>query len=142
MTTIVYSNDIIAADSRCTAGGVIMSDNDNKIINARGVTFILSGATSGVQEIIKAYFGEPYDKNLGVGAIIIDKGSVYIASLDDEDDFWKDDITGQQYCMGSGAPFAWTALDLGCDAVMAVKMAMKRDIYSGGKVRTYKVKKA
>ena len=44
--------------------------------------------------------------------------------------------------LGSGAPHALTAMDAGCDAVKAVHFGIKRDPFSGGKVRTLRTNKA
>lgn len=45
------------------------------------------------------------------------------------------------YTDGSGHAFAMGVLDAGGTSVEAVKAACKRDVYSGGRVRSYKVKK-
>lgn len=45
---------------------------------------------------------------------------------------------GLSFAIGSGAKHALTAMDLGLDAKEAVKMAMKRDIYTGGRIRTFR----
>jgi len=105
------------------------------------VIFILTGAISDHEEIIKAYFGEDYRKqNIDAGAIIDDKGKIYDAAICKDDGFWKVEVTGQICARGCGELHAWTAMDLGCSAKEAVKMAIKRDIYTGGKIRTHKVK--
>jgi len=140
MTTIAYHENIIAVDSRATTNGVITDDNSNKIIKKNGVVFIVSGALSDFDEIVKAYNGEPYDKNADASAFVDDGGTVYLAGICKDDGFWKLDITDRSYAIGSGADHAWTALDLECNAVEAVKMAIKRNIYTGGKIRTHKVK--
>jgi len=141
MTTIVYHQGIIAADSRVASGDIITDDNYNKIINKNGVVFAFSGATTDQQDLINAYFGEPYQDKLEIDAIIVDKGVVYVASTDEENKFWKLDITERSYCIGAGRRHAWTAIDCGCNAKQAVEMAIKRDIYSGGKVTIHKVKR-
>ncbi len=140
MTTIVYKNNIIAIDSRFTAGGTICDDNANKIHKKNGVIFACCGPVSEYPEIIKAYFGEPYKEKSDVAAIVADKGRVYVVAIDPDDGFFKEDITDSYVCLGTGQKHAYTALDCGCHPVDAVKMAIKRDIYSGGRVRTYKVK--
>jgi hypothetical protein len=42
--------------------------------------------------------------------------------------------------IGTGTDHAITAMDCGLSAREAVKMAMKRDTGTGGRIRTYKVK--
>lgn len=48
--------------------------------------------------------------------------------------------TGLPCAIGSGSKFAMAAMLAGADAVKAVKIAMKLDIRTGGKVRTIKIK--
>lgn len=48
-------------------------------------------------------------------------------------------LRGAYHAIGSGAACALAAMDAGADAVKAVRIACKRDIYSGGRVRSVKV---
>lgn len=41
--------------------------------------------------------------------------------------------------VGSGAPHALTAMDMGATSKKAVEMAILRDMYSGGKIQTLKI---
>ncbi|GAI22667.1 unnamed protein product, partial [marine sediment metagenome] len=41
--------------------------------------------------------------------------------------------------IGSGSAYALAAMDMGASAEEAVRAAMKRDIYTGGKVRTMRI---
>lgn len=43
------------------------------------------------------------------------------------------------HAWGSGASFAFSALDMGKGAVEAVKAAARRDVYTGGKVVSYSI---
>jgi len=45
---------------------------------------------------------------------------------------------GFPFAMGSGAEYAMGAMAMGATPIQAVKIAMKYDIYTGGKVRTMK----
>jgi len=140
MTTIVYHDGIIACDSRLTAGGTITDDNINKIVKNNGIVFVLSGASADRHHLINAYNDREYQKeNIDITGIIDDHGTVYLSSICKDDGFWKEDITNRSHCIGSGSSHAWTALDMGCSAKGAVEMAKKRDIYSGGRIRTHKV---
>ena len=144
MTTIAYHDGIIAVDSQVSASSMITDIDKNKIVKRGGIVFVCWGACADEADFIAAYNGDDYNKKADVGGIVDDHGIVYIAAIDNEEDgegFWKQDITGRYYATGSGAAHAWTALDLGCTAVEAVKMAIKRNIYTGGRVRTHKVMK-
>lgn len=139
MTTIVYHENIIACDSRETDGSLITTDSFNKITKKNGVVFVCSGADCDLERFIEAYNGIETKGSIRVRSIIDDHGTVYVAGVDDDDGFWKEEITGRPYAIGNGEKYAWTALDLGCTAVEAVKMAMKRDIHTGGRVRIHRV---
>ena len=141
MTTIAYRHGIIAVDSLATAGGVIINNSFNKITKKNDVVFVTTGNLHNKNDLINAYFGKDYDKNADIDAIIEDDGQVYVAGLDKDHGFWKFNITGGMYAIGSGSDHAWTAMDMGCDAEKAVRMAMKRDIYTGGRVIIHKVVK-
>jgi len=139
MTTIVYCNNIIAADSQETAGDIIVNCKCNKLTKYKGILFACSGAASDEKELINAYNGKEYNKEVDIYAIVDDHGTVYLAGIDSKEGFWKQDITGQNYAIGSGKSFAYTAMDLGCNAKEAVRMAIKRDVNSGGRIRIHKV---
>lgn len=140
MTTIAYVDNIIAVDSLAAAGDTITHLDVNKIIKSNGVVFVMAGAIHDFNELIKAYHGEPYDRKADVSGIIDDNGTVFRAAIDTDGNFWKLNITGIPYAAGFGADHAWTALDLGCSAKEAVKMAAKRDMHTGGRIRIHKVK--
>lgn len=106
-----------------------------------GVKFFFCGATSDFETFIDAWFGEVPDKSVDASALVISEGKIYLSSISDENELWKESIEDSPcYAIGSGSPFALTAMDMGADAATAVKMAAKRDKSTGGKIRTYKVK--
>lgn len=133
MTTIVYRDGVIAVDSRSTAGGTITNDGRDKSRIENGVLFVTCGTAGDQDEIINAYNGDKFDNTAEIGALISDKGKVYVAGINKDDGFWKLDITDQYYSIGSGSDHAWTALDLGCTAAEAVKMAIK-PIWASGRI--------
>ena len=140
MTTIANKDGVIAYDSRQTRGEIISSDNVEKSIVKDGVTFILSGRLDDISAIIKSWFGEPVDFEPQAYGLVIDGDGILW-----ECGFNKTMIaikynTSEHYAFGSGDLHAITAMDMGASAKEAVKMAIKRDVYTGGKVRTIKVK--
>lgn len=143
MTTIAYKDGVIAYDSRITAGNLIESDTCNKKIKKNSVWFFVSGAASDEETLINAYLAEDRRKYPGIdaAAIVVDKGSVFHFSYDEDSGYWKCPIDQFEcYAIGSGHRYAYTAMDLGCDAVEAVKMAAKRDTCTGGRIRKFEVK--
>ena len=141
MTTIAYKDGVIAYDSRASRGDTIQSDTREKSVVKDGVTFICCGNFHEVEEFIDIWFGGDKKKNeLNVAALVIDKESViWYVTCDDE--FTRCRIlTAEPQALGSGTFHALTAMDMGATAKEAVKMAMKRDPYTGGEIRTIKVK--
>lgn len=142
MTTIAYKDGVIAFDSRVSRNGLIVSDDAHKDFKHNGVTFVMSGCLADKNHLISNYNGES-TKELkdSYSSFVIDKGSIYECCYNPENGFWKDDVDRSDVdAIGSGSHHALTAMDLGCSAVEAVKMAIKRDCYSGGRVRTVRVK--
>lgn len=141
MTTIAYKDGVIAYDSRCTQGDYINSDEYNKRIDRDGVHFFVAGKYSDSEKRVDAYFGQISDveESTSIYAIVVDKGYVYAIGLTKEDGFWKDKAENPE-AMGSGSRHAITAMDCGLSPQEAVRMAMKRDTATGGRVRTFKVK--
>ncbi|MNR66547.1 hypothetical protein D3C85_1900920 [compost metagenome] len=60
---------------------------------------------------------------------------------DDDTGIWRQDLDpSNPDAIGSGAMYALAAMDMGASAAEAVRAAMKRDIYSGGKLTTIAIK--
>ncbi len=139
MTTIAYKDGIIAYDSRSVRGGTITNDDFDKCTIIKGVRFFLIGSVSDHDNLTGAYFGEEASKS-NATAFVVDNG-LYLIGIDDNGLFWKQSLKQYKtYSDGSGCDHALTAMDCGLSAKQAVKMAIKRDWGSGGKVRTFKVK--
>ena len=84
--------------------------------------------------------GKPPPANVEMSAFIVDQGRVYLAGIDSEKGLlWTLEAT-RPAATGSGMDHAITAMDCGLSAKDAVRMAIKRDAGSGGRVRTFKVK--
>lgn len=142
MTTIAYKNGIIAYDSRRCAGDTIVDDDYEKRVDSDGATFFFTGAVAEIPEFILVYFGGQPRAALDGTAMVVDGGKVWLASIDKEIGFWKEEVYAEKpYAIGSGAMSAWTAMDMGASAEHAVKMAKKRDKCTGGRVRTFEVTK-
>jgi len=141
MTTIAYNHKDkeIAVDSRYTRGDTISNNNGVKYRKVNGVTFVIAGNTMYYDDIINCYFGnEECAKGVNVSALVIDNGVAYECAFDQDGGFWKDKLT-ENTTHGCGSVWATAAMDFGCSAKDAVKYAMTRDIYTGGKVHVFKV---
>lgn len=140
MTTIAYKDGIIAYDSRAVRGGTITNDDFNKHQIVKDTHFFICGAVSDHKQLIDAYFGGENIPKSDATALVVSNGELYFIGIE-ENGFWKQPLEQYEiYSEGSGSDHAFTAMDLGCSAKEAVKIAIKRDSGSGGKVRTFKIR--
>lgn len=142
MTTIAYHHEsgIVAVDSRGTSNGIITDDDHNKIAKFNnGMIIIGSGDSHSVREMSKHYAGESEAMNGSIDhdtlLMVIHKGKAAKVGYDKGDGFWTE-ILSCNMAIGSGSLFALAGMDFNLGAEDAVKYAMTRDSYTGGKVRT------
>ena len=120
-------------------GGTITNDDFDKCAIVKGVRFFVCGLVSDHSSLIDAYFGGEARKS-DATAFVVDNG-LYLIGISDEL-LWKQPLEQYDvYSDGSGCDHAITAMDCGMSAKEAVKMAIKRDWGSGGRVRTFRVPK-
>lgn len=137
MTTIAYRDGVIAYDSQITRGDVITYDDYEKCIEQGGVKFFCCGTVSDYQRLVDAYFGAKPDGSIDATAIVCDGGSLMMVAVDDATGLWKSPVLlDRPYAIGSGAPYAFAAVDMGASAEKAVEVAARRDTSTGGKIRT------
>ena len=141
MTTIAYKDGVIAYDGRQTRSDRIVSDSASKCQVVGGVSFFLSGAVCDEKALILAYFGTPSSVPVECSGYVVDGGKLMMVGHDDKTGIWKQDLElSNPDAIGSGAQYAIAAMDMGASAAEAVRAAMKRDIYTGGKVTTLTIK--
>ena len=138
MTTIVYSNNEMAWDSRITAGGKITTDNAQKRYTVAGRTFWCAGTVGDMQEFCDSFESRRVGRELDVQAFVLDAGKLFISATE-EDRIWTSPVVDSR-AIGSGCEHAITAIDCGKTPAEAIKLAAKRDTYTGGKIRTQKLK--
>ncbi|WP_122605754.1 proteasome subunit beta [Pseudomonas viridiflava] len=137
MTTIAYKDRVIAYDSRQTRGGAIVSDDCLKCEIVNGVSFFLSGCVCDEQALIAAYFGTPSKDPVECSGFVVDNGKLMMVGQEDKTGIWKQPLDpANADAIGSGSAYALAAMDMGASADEAVRAAMKRDICTGGTVRT------
>lgn len=140
MTTIAYKDGVVAYDSRQTQGTRIADDDREKLQIINGVKFVLTGAISDFPTLIDCYFGIHKSGSIDAGGIVVDGGSVWVIGHCDESGFWKESHSRSvPFATGSGAAHAITAMDMGADAETAIAMAAKRDVCTGGRIRSFKL---
>jgi len=137
MTTIAYKDGVIAYDSRQTRNGAIVTDNAEKSELVNGVRFFLAGAVCDMPALIAAYFGTPSTVPVECSGYVVDGGRLIMVGHDDKTGVWKQELDpANPDAIGCGAPYALAAMDMGASAEEAVRAAVKRDIYTGGRIRT------
>lgn len=140
MTTIAYKDGVIAYDSRQTRGGAIVSDDAPKCQVVDGVSFFLAGAVCDEKALIAAYFGTPSAVPVECSGYAVDGGKLLMVGYDDKTGIWKQELDpANPDAIGSGSAYALAAMDMGASAEDAVRAAMKRDIYTGGKIRALRI---
>lgn len=147
MTTIVYDGKgTIAYDSRCVGDEQVYDDDfDKKYTSPEGVVGFVAGRPKDAETLLSYYLENKIGQELITGSSLLvwdprDK-TLWMCSTDKNDTFFADPMKlDKPVGIGSGRDLALGAIDAGLNAKEAVKLACKRDIYSGGRVRTYKVK--
>lgn len=143
MTTIAYRDGWIVGEGRETVGERVDRDNCKKLYRLpNGSIFGGAGATHKCialrQELIKRIRSKPFVLPSldfkGITALFVDGLKCFFY----EKGMW--DEIKIPYAIGSGAGFALAAMDAGASAEEAVRIACKRDIYSGGRIQKYKVR--
>lgn len=132
----------IAVDSRNTCGSLIVSDKFNKIIECNGIKYVGCGDDDHVQALIMLLNNTMQRSEVDVNQAVLywpHDGKAFKSGFNEDDGVWTQELQFNE-AAGTGANFALAAMDFGCSAKEAVKYAMTRDIYSGGKVKVIKVK--
>lgn len=141
MTTIAYNHKDkeIVVDSRMTSYDIILTDTFNKTIKNELGFWIFVGATSDCIDLSKLKHNDKVEHIPDVTAFVMKNGDAWLVSVNDDLYCQYCKLTFNNAC-GSGSYFALAAMDHGKNAKQAVEYAITRDIYSGGKVRAFKVK--
>ena len=140
MTTIAYhhADRQIAYDSRCTAGGLILSDTFNKSLHTDKGIYFMSGSTSDFADFCKEFengkkAARPYD----CCAIYVENGVVYLRAVDTDECRFFEAVRDFNFAIGSGQHLALAAMDFGDTAQAAVQYAATRDVYTGGQIKLF-----
>lgn len=140
MTTIVWDGKTLASDSQQTQSPVICSLNQQKIFDcgearasATGLQVdclaFVAAVRLGEQECFEPQGKDFHGLLLTASGRLLEYHSFKGEALGDAL------VVDYPYAWGSGAPFAIAALDFGKSAVEAVKYAMTRDVFTGGKIQ-------
>lgn len=137
MTTIVYRDGVLAADTRAYSGSAQPIGNKQKIFKIKGGScFGVSTPAPGLTEEILNWFLEL--KNMDHEPVLHDR-SFDMLEIDKDGQVWfyhnsfrpTGPITADYYAIGSGAEYAMGAMAMGADAVDAVAAASHHDVWTG-----------
>ncbi|MBS3974735.1 MAG: hypothetical protein KGZ89_07720 [Actinobacteria bacterium] len=150
MTTIATRNGVMVSDGQVSWGDRIDQTNLKKVRKINGCLVGGAGRLSSVLQFFK-WFEEWSDAQVVQGES--PHVQVFIPENIDDEDFtgivvFTDgvifmyeggkrcyEIVGAEYyAIGSGADFALSAMDAGASAEDAVKVAIKRDVFTGGEL--------
>ena len=139
MTTIAYRDGIIAYDSLVTCNDVAVYSDYDKTRFVDGCRFFISGALCDYDVLVDDWFSSTCRGTEGSAIIVDGKSDIYECGYQDGK-MWREKLYKNKYiAIGSGWKFALTAMDCGLSAEDAVKKASERCIYTGGKIRVFKV---
>ncbi|QKJ17308.1 hypothetical protein [Yersinia kristensenii] len=159
MTTIAWDGKTLAADGQSTSGDLICSLKEQKIYYpAGGVEWRVNdekvlaigaagdcGAEFELQEKLAngITYATEFSPAFGFSAIAIcGPNRAYLISSKEDSAKISLCIQVDPYALGSGATVAITAIHLGESAIEAVNTAIEMDVYSGGRVQWFSVKKS
>lgn len=139
MTTIAYNKEdsTISCDSRVTRDSLIVTDEAIKYYQTDKGLFFGCGPTPGIREFIDEFdwTSKSASKDFGVTFFVVTDEGVFLTAVSDGE-FWFNEVSCSR-AIGSGESFALAAMDYGATSAEAVSYTASRDVYTGGKVRTY-----
>jgi ATP-dependent protease HslVU (ClpYQ) peptidase subunit len=138
LTTIAYRDGVLAGDGRVSAGDTIVASSKKKVYRLKDGSLL---GSAGSQED-----GERLRIALEKGDAAPKLPNCFALRISTESGIWYYEgsawvhVNEPYTAIGSGSAHALTAMDCGLPAVEAVRMAIKRDPLSGGRVRTVVLK--
>ncbi len=149
MTVIVYRDGVMAADSRGYSGGRPPLGEKAKIFDIGsalvGISTTVPGLSERILEWIERGGGEEnfpakFIDGQGWSAIMVmrDSGKVYRL---ESTCYFSGPLKADFHAIGSGDGYALGAMEMGADAVKAVEVAIKFDVWSDGEIRTLHLQK-
>lgn len=149
MTTIAYQSGVMAADSQTTAQGGRRA-NVRKVFKVKGFLVGLAGSARIAMHLLDDFTvyakGSTPPKIMEIKPdsssewafllVVTPKGHVY--KYENGGKPWR--LYGKFHSIGCGSDYAMAAMEMGADAIKAVKVAAKFDINTGLPVKTIKLK--
>ena len=141
MTTIAWDGKILAVDSQCTVNDVVVSCDQQKLFldvgpyRAVAITGSLQEMTLFVKWLDSHEdSAQPELRNGGVAACVCNNGILWTYLSQHKGNPYPE---YGMFTSGTGYEIALGAMEAGVDAITAVKIACKRDVYTGGRIQHY-----
>ena len=140
MTTIAFKDGVIAADSYEIDGHRVANSDCIKQKNINGIVMFGCGESALIKTMMQDISLEAKECGIvncdsNVWALV--DGVIHEYYV--REGVYMYNVVDYPYSIGSGSAFALAAMDHGKTASEAVEYAKERDIYTGGKVRTYNI---
>ena len=141
MTTVAYRDGVLAGDTKVTEGETVVDDKQRKVYKLRdGCLYGFAGNLEDGLRLLRAL-----RKDLDAHPSGLVEFSALLVYPDGEVGLYEGNTwvkqKGAYFAIGSGAVCALSAMDAGAGAVEAVKIGIKRDLRSGGRVMSVRLKK-
>lgn len=153
MTCVVFDGKTLASDSMVSYTTGEFSHSAKKLYRLASGALLGTAGDSDARDVIKLLQSVTSEADIPERKILVEtrtEGSfllvlpnkeVYtidIAMRDETFDVWMASVdrVPSRYAIGHGSPFAMTVLDIGGDSEQAVKAAIKRSLFCGGKIQT------
>ena len=148
MTTLAYNNGVLATDSQATLGERVYSNRSKKIFRNIGpfkaVAYVgdmelaenrvlLIAKVTTIAEV-KALLDPEAEDDFSILALV-SKNEAW--SMGACDIFRLENNVS--YALGSGASYAYAAMDLGKTPQEAIRVAAKRDIFTNSIIQTFNI---
>lgn len=163
MTTIAFDGKVLAADGQLTRGSNICNLNTQKlficpsdeewwITGERIVAFGVSGDITGQLALLETVRLRPGYKGLTQSSqlpakmdftflrLLASGKAIVGGKREDDVTLWWSEAT-PPLATGSGYEYALGAMKMGASAVRAIEIASECDIYTGGEISTYELRR-
>ena len=143
MTTIVYRDGMMSADSRAYRGGKGWLGTKVKVYKHKGVLVGSSSSVVGLTELIKKWIMSdspdellrlvPPDSHIDILAVYPNGEAMFM-----DTSLLPAYVVNEYYAIGSGNEYAMGALAMGASSKEAVRVAAMFDPFTGNKINTIK----
>lgn len=145
MTTIAYRDGVLAGDGLYHRGGWKMGNTHQKVWKTPDGRLVgICGDAAHVSKLVAWLLCPPRKRTTERPKLEKDTGTVVEVFGNGKARYYEHDyfhpVNDRYWSVGSGSIAALVAMDMGADAVRAIKIAAKRDDSTGGRISAVKLK--